>query len=286
MVTSIGRAHVEGLGSIEAIAREKAALVNGLGDSGLALVASPCQPMDAALQTYAHIVRVGVAEDADFALRDVVMSDRGLLFSAGDARFELPAVGAHNALNAAFAIAIGRAMDLDDAEIREGLATAEMPTMRLELERFGGITVLNDAYNANPDSMLAAIATLEAMEHDGRRIAMLGDMLELGDSSASAHREIGDRLNQGSIDLAVLVGPAMRGAYEELRSSGLRAIHVEEPELVEETLGSFGEETRDGDLVLIKGSRGMRMERFVQVLRESRVPDVAIPLRTPEARPA
>ncbi len=275
VITSIGRAHVEGLRSIEGIAHEKAAIMNRLGPDGLALVPASCNVLETALATTAHVVRVGTGGDADLRVGNVASGDRGVRFQLGGSRFEVGGVGAHNAINGAFAVAIGRAMGLGDDEIRAGLLRVKLPAMRLQLEYIGGVTILNDAYNANPDSMLAAIETLEHMEHAGRRVAVLGDMLELGDAGPAAHREIGERLARGSVGLAVLVGAAMREAHEVLAASGVASVYVPDGESFE----ILNQEIRDGDLVLVKGSRGMRMERAVAALRESRVPELKITSR-------
>ncbi len=285
VITSIGRAHVEGLGSIEAIAAEKADLARELDPNGLALVTGGCAALDRALASHsiaARMLRVGTGEDADVRIGGITMDGGGVRFLVGDAPFAAPAIGAHNAINGTFAVAIGRAMGLDDDEIRAGLLEGEPPAMRLQVERIGGVTVLNDAYNANPDSMLAAIETLEQFEHAGRRVCVLGDMLELGAMSTSAHREIGERIARGSIERAVLVGPAMKDAYEAQRSSSVDATHHAE----RASLDATALELRDGDLVLVKGSRGMRMERVVESLRDRVASGLRIETRAPLRRPA
>ena len=158
-------------------------------------------------------------------------------------------VGRHNAQNGALALAVAGAMGVPAAVAAEGLAHAEGPPMRLAVERLavgdGTITLLNDAYNANPDSALAAIETLAAMDSTGSRIAVLGDMLELGAGSEAMHAEVGARAGEAGVD-----GVWAFGTESAATTGAARAV-------------------APGDVVLAMGSRGVRLERLVAALHEA-----------------
>ncbi|MEQ8769263.1 MAG: UDP-N-acetylmuramoyl-tripeptide--D-alanyl-D-alanine ligase [Phycisphaerales bacterium] len=271
VITSIGRAHLEALGSVEAIAREKASILEHVRGGGVGIVPAGVEVLERAIERIGspRLLRVGTDDAADVRVTHVKTGARGVAFELnGRAAFEVPLLGAHNAHNGAVAVAVGWRFGLDDDAIRAGLANARPVAGRLERVTLGPrgaqIKVLNDSYNANPDSMLAAIGTLCEMKPGtgGRRVAILGDMLELGDDRESAHAEIARAVaGARGIHAAVLVGDAMRGAAGE---AGGKATPGE--------LASDADADRiaamvePGDVVLIKASRGVRLERVAEAL--------------------
>ena len=265
VVTSIGRAHVEGLGSVEQIALEKSSLLRGLERGGVAIATADAPALRPHLRSLERLVTFGVSEDADLRLTSVEADERGVRFTInGRESFDVPLLGAHNAMNAAAAVAVARRFGLEQAAIQEGLSSVRGVPMRLERQTVGEVTILNDAYNANPESMVAALRTLETVG-GGRRVAVLGDMLEQGELSEPLHRELGERLSQfGSIDLVVLVGEAMRHAADATKGGGAPVEHVDS--LDEQGLSKILELVEPGDVVLLKASRGMRLERVGEAL--------------------
>lgn len=261
VVTAIGRAHIEALGSVEAIAREKGtmyaspALELAVGPSGTPLL-EPHWPA-------APRVLVGEHPVADVRVVEIAESPAGVSFTLGDgARFRIPLAGRHNALNAAIAVAVARARGLGDESIARGLASAAAAEHRLAIRSVGPITIIDDAYNASPESMHAALDALVAMPTVGRRIAILGEMRELGGHSEAIHREIGQRLaRERTIDRCVLLGPAMAAAAE---ASG--SFHL--PGLDDDAIARACAGVEPGDVVLVKASRGVRLERVVDRLCE------------------
>ncbi|CAG0970640.1 UDP-N-acetylmuramoyl-tripeptide--D-alanyl-D-alanine ligase [Phycisphaerales bacterium] len=280
VITSIGREHLEGLGSLEGVIREEVTLLKGLREGGVAVLnADAPRLVEAARPIVAAqkgtILTFGFSDAADLRITRCGVSGRGTEFTLNDRHeLRLPIPGTHNATNGAAAVAVARRLGVDHAVIEAGLAGASGAPMRMEREDAAGVRFVNDAYNANPESMLAAIETFGAIARGGdsaaggRVVVMLGDMLELGEQSAGAHREVGRAVaGCGWIDLAVFVGPMMglasdeaRAALGEKRVAALANLDGERPSRAAELL-------RAGDLVLLKGSRGTGMERVLDAVR-------------------
>ncbi len=223
VITSIGREHLQGFGSLEGVAREEAAILSELGASGAAIVTADTELLADALRGVVAAGRVAVtfgrSTTADLRLTGFEHFASGASAEGGldslrltvndRATFKTTLVGEHNALNALAAIAVGRRLGLNDAEIAAGLSKAIGPDMRMQRLTLGGVDVINDAYNANPESTLAALRTFAALHgRAARRVIVLGDNLELGAAAESSHREIGQEIARLGGDLLVVVGPA------------------------------------------------------------------------------
>lgn len=271
VITSIGRAHFEAFGSIAGIAREKGSLLFELADTGVGIITADSPELERALPPNVQLIRFGVHDAADLRTTAVDASSGGVRFQLNDrAWFEVPLVGAHNASNAAAAIAVARRLGLNDEQIAGALRSAAGAEMRLDRATIAGIDVVNDAYNANPDSMLAALRTFEAVGSGAdRRVVVLGDMLELGDASEAEHRAIGEAL-VASIgagngpEVVCLVGPGMASAADPLRKVVAPNMLWLEPEAGDGR--SIAERLAPGDAVLLKGSRAMGLERVARAL--------------------
>lgn len=272
VVTSIGREHLEGFGSLEGVLREEAGLLRFVRPGGAAVVNADAEGLvERAREILGgpgvsgrRLVAFGGPAGADLRVGEVEHAGAGLRFAiAGRGTFELPLLGRHNAMNAAAAVAVGELMGLSRERIAAGLAGAKGAAMRLERVRIGEIHVLNDAYNANPDSMRAALGTLAELGRAAvRRVAVLGDMLELGRHTEASHREIGGVVRAAGVDLAVFVGPNMKAAAAETPGS----VHFDA--LGADEMGDLVSRLRPGDLVLLKGSRRMGLERVAAALAE------------------
>jgi UDP-N-acetylmuramoyl-tripeptide--D-alanyl-D-alanine ligase len=269
VVTTIALAHLEGVGSIEGVQKAKGELVEAIPPDGL-VVLNADEPLVMALaaRARARIATYGQADQADVRLGDVAPTDGGLAFRlwAGNATADvrLPLAGRHNAWHAAAAAAVGLALGVALDEAAAALALAGPVKARLVWREAGGVRVLDDTYNANPASMRAALDTLRDAPGPGRRFAILGDMLELGAHSEAAHRELGGWAAALPLAGLVAVGPAMRVAAEAARTAGCPEVAVvSEPEAA---VAHLAPHLTPGDRVLVKGSRGMRMERAVEAL--------------------
>ncbi|MBX3390342.1 MAG: UDP-N-acetylmuramoyl-tripeptide--D-alanyl-D-alanine ligase [Phycisphaeraceae bacterium] len=286
VITSIGREHLEGLSSVQGVLEEEAAIASEIRAGGVAIIAD--QPVELGDVVRGlmlggkrgSMLRFGMTEEADLRVGSVATDELGTSFSINErAQFRVPLLGAHNALNGAAAVAVARRFGLDDTVIRTALAEAATPEMRMRLESHGPITILNDAYNANPDSMLAALkafSVLARQRNPARRVVVLADMLEMGDAGPDAHREIGEAVaSDQSIDFVVLAGPLMMFAAERVRKkwAGERVVNL--PRMDDEHARRIASMLKPGDFVLLKGSRGMGVERVARALDSA-----GSPLRT------
>ena len=269
VITSIARAHLEGFGSVAGVVREKGSLLGHVGSGGAAIVTGDVPELLAYASGAGTLVTFGEREGVDFRVTGVRSGTAGVSFTIdGIGSFELAMLGGHNAINAAGALAVARWFGVDMERAGAGLARVEPPAMRLERCTVGGVQVINDAYNANPDSMLAAIRTLGAVEGSGRKVVVLGDMLEIGHGRAEHHREVADALaDDGSVSLAVLVGPLMRAAAARLheRWGDGRVVWIES--LDGRGAAAAASLIEPGDTVLLKGSRAIGVERVLAALR-------------------
>lgn len=272
VVTSLGRDHAEFFESVEAVAREHAAIFSGLREGGVAVVPEHAGPLAEYVRPLANVVTFGTGEGASVrasAVRHVRRDDGSAclrLETPARTTFDLPLVGEHNAHNALAAIAVARTMKLDEPDIARGLAAARPADMRLNLVRAAGSELLVDCYNANPESMLAALAVFDALATPGaRRVVCLGDMLEMGTHSEALHREVGAGLGVAKADILMTFGPAAAHMAEEAERRGL-ARRVQRLGTSDADITMAASLIRPGDFVLLKASRGIRLERVVAAL--------------------
>ena len=269
LITAVQPAHLLGLGSVEGVAAAKGELFRGLRPGGTAVVnlddprvVAQARALDSSRITF------GRAEGADLRLlrverRGAAGLSVALGFRGAEYAIRLGFIGEHNAQNAAAAFALAAALGYSAQECVRGLESARPQAHRLNLVRApSGITILDDSYNANPSSMAAALSTLRSLAADSRPVAVLGDMLELGPAEVREHREVGE-LASSSAELLAFFGPRSKEGHRAAAALGSNAAHFEElDQLVDWLRGKL----QSGDLVLVKGSRGMRLERVVQQL--------------------
>lgn len=271
VITSIGREHLEFFGDLAGVAREEGALADHLPENGLMLVNRESPEIETIIcRAKCEVQTVGFSDACDWRAAEVRVSAAGTRFkvksgsSLNGAEFAVQMPGEHHALNALFAVAVGHRLGLDAGDIAAGLIGCEPPAMRSRMEQARGVWILNDAYNANADSMTAAIRTLAAMECAGRRIAVLGDMAELGEHSTEAHVEAGREVAACNIDRLIAVGRFAKVTAEAASAGGM--IGAEIFATVDEAGEAMKNTVREGDVVLVKASRSARLERLVNVL--------------------
>ena len=272
LLTNIGREHLEFFGDLDNVAQEEGWLAELLPADGKLFVDGDCLPMSKAIaRTQAIVVRVGFHQSNDWCVRETKVTETGVRFDvqAPDADFsgeyEVKLLGQHQVRNALLAVAVGKELGLSRAEIQHGLAGCATPRMRLQLWKGGGIQLLDDTYNANTDSMRAALQTLRDLPCEGRRVAVLGDMAELGKHSPEAHEEVGRHAAEMGISHLFAVGNMASVMGASARSAGLDA--VMEFSAVEPAAAALRDFLLPGDVVLLKASRAARLERISEMLR-------------------
>lgn len=266
VITNVGPVHLEYLGSLEGVARAKGELLDGIPEDG-AVILNADDPlvMSQRHRTRAPVITFGTGETADIRATEIHADLRGTVFRlAGGPAFRLRIAGRHHVTNALVAIAVGRLFDIEFDDIQKALAEVAPAAMRMDYQRIGHIHLINDAYNANPDSVSAALQTLAGVSN-GRRIAILGDMLELGAACESAHRQVGQTAAE-TVDLLITVGDRARHIAEGARQAGMADECIAMCKTNLEATDRVIAWVQDDDVILIKGSRGMHMEEIVSRL--------------------
>lgn len=271
LITNIGEAHLLHLGSRDEIARAKLEIVTGMKEDGTVVLPGDEPLIDKYIQEVVgskrfNAVRFGESERCDLSLAQAsVGSDATSFTLRGSTReYNIPMLGKHNAVNALAAVAVGRIAGVSEERIAAGLKELVPTGMRIErVAGRNGTTLWNDAYNASPSSMRAALELLAAASVPGRKFAVLADMLELGPDEAAYHRAIGETLTPETIDYVFTYGPLARyiaeGAAARYEAGRVEALDSKQA-LIRKVEALMG----PGDLILVKGSRGMKLEETIQ----------------------
>ena len=273
IITNIGISHIENLGSREGILKAKLEITSCFDENSVLIINADNDMLTPEnVNGPYRVVTVGSGSDCDYRISDVCDSgDKGVEYNlhCGDREYavKLPVPGAHNAVNSALAVAAAEIAGVSPDKAIRGLEHAELTEKRLNIKNKGRIKVIDDTYNACPDSMKSAINTLMATEKeaDGRRIAILGDMLELGGESEKAHLEIGRYAGEKGTDLLIAVGEAAEGyvrgaeSMKDMRKDRVR-YYADKETLLKDISGMINQ----GDVVLVKASRSMFLEEVVK----------------------
>ncbi len=263
VITNVGRAHTEFLGDLAGVAKAKGELFEYLHrNDGIAFLNADDAHLRGALPSGAKAITFGIDRPAQYHGKVLGLDENGCVqLEVQKTQIRLNMPGLHHSHNALAAVAIGSFLGVPMTGIKKGLENFETPAKRMQVQRLHGVTIINDAYNANPESMRAALQFLAAMspaEH-GRRIAILGDMLELGPHADEYHREIGEFITTLPIQAVFAFGAHMKHAVQAI-GRYCWAEHFEtKPALFAEVNRSL----RAGDVVLLKGSRSMAMEEVM-----------------------
>jgi UDP-N-acetylmuramoyl-tripeptide--D-alanyl-D-alanine ligase len=271
VVTNVGLAHMEMFESPEAVADAKAELVEALPGDGVAVLNAD-DPVVAGFdhRTEARVLRFGHGADADVRAEDLALDRRGrpsftLRTPDGAERVELAVSGEHMAWNALAAAAAGTALGLSPGECASGLKEARVSGWRMEVtETAAGVTVINDAYNANPASMAAALKAARWIAGDRRCVAVLGEMAELGSIGPAEHERVGELVARLGIEELLVVGQAARPIASGAAREGVEPDHIELCDTAEDAVATVRDMLRPGDVVLVKGSRVAGLERVAE----------------------
>jgi UDP-N-acetylmuramoyl-tripeptide--D-alanyl-D-alanine ligase len=272
VITNVAREHLEFFDDLEGVAEEEGVLAELLPPDGTLFINGDNEwTPEIAGRTRAQIVRVGMVEGNDWRATGIHLDKAGATFQVETAnpdlagRYRINLLGRHQVVNALLALAAGAVSGLDRAELERGLAECQPPKMRLQIWELRGVCVLDDSYNANTDSVVAALQTLKELPCKGRRVAVLGDMAELGKHSEPAHEEIGRCAAEMGVEQLYAVGKMAPVISRAARQAGLnRVLEFNEVEPAAEAVKKF---LKAGDVLLLKASRSSRLERIAALLR-------------------
>src|SRR5438270_1463823 len=271
IITNIGIAHIEFMGSHEAIAREKGALAEAIDPRGFVVLNADDEfSASIAQRTRARVILAGIEKGAIRAI-EVQQTSGGCEFTivegAHRCRAQLPVPGLHMVQNALLAVAAGRVSGVSLEECAAGLAAAPLAKARLQIKKIRGVEFIDDSYNANPDSMKAALRTLAELPAEGKRIAVFGEMRELGAESEHGHREVGETAATLKIDQLIAIGNIAAEIAHAAKDAGLKNTAIVGS--TAEAADLLGEIAAPGDLVLVKGSRMARTEQVIEAFSTS-----------------
>jgi UDP-N-acetylmuramoyl-tripeptide--D-alanyl-D-alanine ligase len=269
IITNVGVAHIEFMGTRDAIASEKGELAISIGPGGTVILNadddfSPAIANRVASSSGARVITAGISR-GDVRATDLEVTSSGSKFrlhSTGQCvQAELPVPGEHMVRNALLACAAGIAFGLTLEECAAGIREPALSTGRMQQRKIAGLTILDDSYNSNPDSAVAGIATLAALPGPGRRIAVLGRMAELGRESEAGHRRVGEAAAAHRLACLITVGAEAGWIADAARARGAaHVVHVADAAAAAASVRAFA---REGDIVLIKGSRSAKMEHVI-----------------------
>jgi UDP-N-acetylmuramoyl-tripeptide--D-alanyl-D-alanine ligase len=274
LITNIGPDHLEFLGSMEGSAQAKAEILDMLPADGMAILNADDTYFDyLAARAQCRVMSFGLSEMADVRASGIMSDARqGTTFRLhlpGKSRPTIVRIkvhGTHNVINALAAAAVGVSLNLSGSMIAQGLGRFRPAAMRSQVVTHHGVHIINDCYNANPASMKAALQLLAQWSPARERIAVLGDMLELGSETVRMHRDVGEFLAAQGLSRLIVCGTLGRELGEGARQGGMAGSQIDEVVDAAAAADRLKKIVRQGDVVLVKASRGMKMEQVVQVL--------------------
>jgi UDP-N-acetylmuramoyl-tripeptide--D-alanyl-D-alanine ligase len=272
IITTIGASHLEGLGSIEGVAKEKSALAASIPEHGFCVLnADSTWTKWIRKETHAEVISFSIDGEGDLNATDVWFHSGGTTFRLDGEEVTSPLLGLHNVQNLLAALAACRGLGLSLSDVLPSVSRLRAGRGRLDRIQCGRFTLIDDSYNANPESARASVRVLSGLHGHRRRVLVLGDMLELGAEAGELHYQIGMEAAKSGLDMLVLVGSLTRAAAAGALEGGLpneRVIHLED---TDEAITRVPALIESGDVVLVKGSRRTGLDRLVKHLvdRES-----------------
>ncbi|MBE1555961.1 UDP-N-acetylmuramoyl-tripeptide--D-alanyl-D-alanine ligase [Sporosarcina limicola] len=268
IISNIGNAHLISLGSLENIAEEKVNIVRGLKKDGLLLFNGdlPLVTTKVKKHKYKHY-SFGIHESNDLFLTSCRQTSTSVLFTISDNHFEfnLPLIGQHQAINCLPAIMIAKILKMSNELIQVGLSEVELTEQRNEVKKIGNITIINDTYKSNPESVQAALDTLGSLTSSHRKLFIMGDMLDMGDQDIKLHKQVGEYLSHKKIDTVYGYGELTRYTIASAKQNfpqGKAILFTEEARLIDAIL----DYTKEPCILLFKASRTLQFERLVKVI--------------------
>jgi UDP-N-acetylmuramoyl-tripeptide--D-alanyl-D-alanine ligase len=270
VITRVGDAHLGGFGSVDAVAEAKSELLDALPHDGCAVLNGD----DPRLRRLAPRVRgkvvwVGRALDNDIVATHIESGPGSLTFTVDGTQITVGVWGRHHLTGALAAVAVGRQFGLSDEQIAEGLSRFQALPMRCQIRRVGEATIIDDTYNSSPVAMHAALELLRDFDAPGRRIVVCGDMREMGDAAEALHEQLGEQIvTVCGADLLLACGEQAHHVVAGACNAGMPRAAAFACRRVDDMLQHWPTELQPGDVMLVKGSRALEMERLVAALTE------------------
>ncbi|MEG0132617.1 MAG: UDP-N-acetylmuramoyl-tripeptide--D-alanyl-D-alanine ligase [Clostridium sp.] len=270
VITNIGTSHMENLKSRENILKAKLEIATNFGSENILIINGDNDMLYNHESDKYKIVKIGIENDYNFkACRIIIDKDRiefGVMEDEEEINMtiKVPVPGKHNVLNSLLAIAVARKLKVSYQDIQEGMKNLEATSMRLDVINFKDYVIINDAYNASPDSMEAALEVLKTYE--GRKVAVLGTMKELGEQSDVAHRRVGEYAKSSGIDMLITLGE-----YNKEFEIGYGNNNFASFESMNELIGFLEKSLKPGDVILLKASRSMKFENIIKELQKKNI---------------
>lgn len=268
VITNIGLSHIENLGSREGILKAKCEIADFFSEDNILIINNDNDMLNTLSKDRVYkIVTYGIENQSDYMAKDIQdMGIDGSSFTAvtpaGEVNVKLSVAGVHNVYNALAAMAVGYSFGIMPEAASEKLADFKLTAMRMSIEKLKGVTIINDCYNAAPDSVSASLDVLKKSE--GRRVAVLGDMFELGDFAEEAHIKVGEKCSECA-DVVICAGDMARNIARETLKKGIKTEYYSTNE---EAAVAAGRIVKEGDTVLIKASRGMHFEVVYEEIKK------------------
>ncbi len=272
IITNIGSGHLKHLSDRKGVFDEKISLLDALPGSGMAILNKDDTFLSEVESEKAQLNFFGEDPSSEYHITKIKKVDRGFSFCLNGEKFSVPLEGRHNVFNAAAAIACAKHFGLTDADIRKKLEEVSLPSMRLERVSVRGVMFINDAYNANPDSFASALSALGDAGATGKKGVVAGDMLELGAASCDLHRALGKNIAGSGIDFFVMLGDKSGSMAEGALEGGMKKENIFCVEDHQAAADVIKERADDDTVVLLKGSRGTKMEEVIKCFTTSYTP--------------
>ena len=259
VITNIGTAHIGLLGSRENILKAKLEILNGMNKDGVLVINNDNDLLNTINGIEQKIVRFGIDNKSDYNASNIYTKNGSTFFSIDNKEYSVPVLGKVFAYNALCAYAVGKQFDLSDEEIKEGLESVILTGNRMQIIEENEHTIINDTYNANKEAVMSSLDTLTTFEN--KKVAILGDMLELGEYEEEIHREIG-RYANGKVDMLITIGNLSKYIYEEF--SGTKYHFDNKVDAMDKIKDLINKD----DVILVKASQGMKLIEIVDYLRK------------------
>lgn len=270
VITNIGDSHLEELGTKENVARAKFEILDGLKKDGILIINNDDDILTKVIREYSinqKVIKIGMKEGSDVLIRPIQSDETGNTFSIGEYAYSINLIGKHQIYNASIAITIAGLLGMNYLDIVKGLKNIQLTSMRMELMHLNSFDILNDCYKSNPQSLISCIETVYSMKGYKNKILILSDMLELGDQEEKLHFNIGEKIDKTKIDYVICVGKLAKEIYNGAnRNFNINNLFYfdNKDDVVKKVKELISKDT----LIMVKGSRGMKLEEIIEKLKE------------------